>query len=187
MLRLLCLVLLLVASASAASKPINPYLQRNTTVCPGFYTPQGFLPCGDRGACDEASGQCVCLPAFRGADCSYELRSRHTAFVLSFLLGTWGAGQLYLGLIGTGVLELLVFTMLVVLPCFPLCCMCVNSEPLALRRYYRVLVGCCVLGMVGVMVLWTTDWLFILLDSSDAYGWSLQDDLRVVSNTVLFK
>lgn len=39
----------------------------------------------------------------QGSSCGYQLRSRKTAFTLSFLLGNWGAGMLYLGLIGMGV------------------------------------------------------------------------------------
>ena len=124
-----------------------------------------------------------------GFDCSYALRSRRTAFILSFLLGTWGAGQLYLGLIGTGVLQLLAFTTLLVLPCFPLCCMCVASDSAKLRRLYRFVVAACVIGMVGVLLLWTADWVTILLDGTDAYGLSLQDDLKVelAGRAILYK
>lgn len=117
-----------------------------------------------------------------GPGCTYPLRSRRTAFILSFLLGTWGAGSLYLGLIGTGVMQLLIFTLLLSLPCFPLCCMCVTSDAGKLKRFYRVIVISSVMGMIGVLVLWTADWLYILLGAADAYDYPLQDKLLSFSS-----
>jgi hypothetical protein len=117
-------------------------------------------------------------PVYQGPDCSYTLRSRKTAFVLSFLLGTWGAGRLYLGLIGTGILQLVGFTMLLALPCFPLCCMCVTSDSAKLKRYYRAIVVLSIFGMTAILIWWISDWLTILLNIRDAYDNNLTDDLK---------
>ncbi len=96
---------LLVAVACAAEAHENPYLHGNQTVCPGRWSMYVFRPCGGQGTCDTTTGECQCFTDFRGPDCSYPLRSRRTAFILSFLLGTWGAGRLYLGLIGMGIVQ----------------------------------------------------------------------------------
>merc|ERR1711991_25362 len=176
--------LVLLVSGSAKETHENPYLtHNNVTVCPGHWEATGYQPCGGprHGACFIKEAECHCNQGYRGPDCSYALRSRRTAFILSFLLGNWGAGELYLGLIGVGVLQLLLYTFLLILPCFPLCCMCVTSDASKLQRYYRFLVLLSVIGMLGVLALWTADWLYILLDASDAYSLPLQDDFRLAS------
>ena len=161
----------------------NPYLLGNTTVCPSRFdvTRRKFIPCNGHGKCVEATGECVCTGVYRGPDCSYALRSRRTAFLLSFLIGTVGAGRLYLGLIGTAVLQLVGMSLLLVLPCFPLCCMCVATERSVLRRLHTAVLVCCGLGMAGILVWWTMDWLTILISGNDAYGLGLQEDVRFES------
>lgn len=173
---LVVLVVLAAGLGSTAAQALqNPYLTGNRTTCPYRYNGHAFVVCSGQGepwprtvpfarvltACSGRCvppGECVCAVGFRGNDCSYALRSRRTAFTLSFLLGNWGAGRLYMGLIGTGVLKLMLMVgsaqchvthallthaqmLLMAMPCFPMCCMCVTYEQRKLRLLYRVVVG----------------------------------------------
>ena len=161
---MLVVLLLLVLSCALGddSAPQNPYLTQNTTVCPGRFTVHGFQPCSGHGIC-LPSGECDCdRGLYHGPSCAQSLKSRKTAFLLSFLLGTTGAGRLYLGLVGTAILQLLCFTFLAVLPCFPLCAMCTTGDQSRLRKLFRWLVLCAIVGMLGQLLLWTLDWLLIL-------------------------
>ena len=73
------------ASGNHHKAPVNPYLLRNYTgkafaggafprkmfdafprsVCPGFFTSHGFLPCSGQGDCDNRTGECSCLANFK--------------------------------------------------------------------------------------------------------------------------
>jgi hypothetical protein len=160
----------------------SPYWTSNKTVCPGrFDNLKNYLPCNRLGQCNEVTGECECFQQYRGVDCSYTLKSRRTAFLLSFLIGTWGAGRLYLGWIGMGILQLVGFGALLSLPCFPLCCMCVTTDRAKLRRLHRVVLALCAVGMVSIVAWWIFDWLYILLAADDVYGFDLQSDLKSIA------
>ncbi len=68
--------------------------------------------------------------------------------------------------------------MLLSLPCFPLCCMCVTSDRGKLRRLHRVVLATCLIGMTGILAWWIADWLVILVGSEDVYGFPLSNDLK---------
>lgn len=188
------------ASARAAAGggvPANPYLTDGNVTCPSHFTTEGFVPCSGHGHC-TASGECACAYGYASNDCSYALRSRHTAFTLSFLLGNWGAGLLYLGLVGAGLVKLVAVAALMAAPCVPMCCMCVTTDSQRLQLLYRLVVGlryawenvrtgACeitgqrsVVGTVAIFVWWYHTWALIIAPTTplvDAYGLAMLNDL----------
>jgi hypothetical protein len=71
--------------------------------------------------------------------------------------------------------------LLLSLPCFPLCCMCVTAERAKLRRLHRAVLVLSLVAMAGILAWWLADWLLILTGSEDAYGFPLHDDLKKVA------
>ena len=73
------------APRSTQEAPVNPYLLRNYTgkalllerfqekdpdtfppsVCPGYWTSRGFVPCSGQGDCNNMTGECSCMSNFR--------------------------------------------------------------------------------------------------------------------------
>ena len=68
------------------------------------------------GVCENNT--CACSSSYTGSFCEYKRKSKLTAFLLDFFLGSCGAGQFYLGRTGiaVGILVLLLSTCFVVLP-----------------------------------------------------------------------
>jgi hypothetical protein len=87
-----------------------------------------------------------------------------------------------LGLVGMGILQLVGFALLLTLPCYPLCCMCVTTDRVKLRKLHRFVLALSLVGMVSIVSWWIFDWLFILLVADDAYGFDLQNDLKMISS-----
>jgi hypothetical protein len=124
-------------------------------------------------------GHCVCKEGWSAPDCSHRLRSRKEAFVLSFLLGSWGADQFYLGNTGLGVGKLLVSFFLCVLPCCPMCCQCfmLSAETRQKVSYY-VTVSTLIAGTGVIWGWWMFDWVQIMNGHmKDSGGYELIDDM----------
>ncbi|KAL6059138.1 TM2 domain-containing membrane protein YozV, variant 2 [Balamuthia mandrillaris] len=113
---------------------------------------------------EDVAGECHCDEGYTNhegtLDCDYQQKSKKSAFLLTFLLGPWGAGRFYLGYVGIGVAQLLISLFLCCLPCVPFCCLCCNFED---RRLASMLYGCMVCTLVtGTLTIWIW-WLVVRL------------------------
>mmetsp|Transcript_123 Transcript_123/g.161 ORF Transcript_123/g.161 Transcript_123/m.161 type:complete len:232 (-) Transcript_123:26-721(-) len=149
--------------------------------------------CSDHGKCIQNgtnAGLCECDSGYVGMqdgdaiydfsihnDCSYKQKSKQKAFILSFLLGIYGADRFYIDDVTSGTLKLLFTLLLCMIPCFPLCCVCCIQEN-RLHYIYSVLVLSEIFVLFGVIIWWLVDWSLIVSDSmKDGNGVKLLDDM----------
>jgi len=143
------------------------------------------VTCGDSSQGSCVNGSCVCTKGWANPNCSYDRKSRLTAFLLAFFVGHYGADRFYLGYIGDGVGKIL----LIVFGFLLCCCGMVTAGVGGGLTKVQIFVGCGVslvglcIALVGALcvlasyVWWLVDWILILeknLDDDD--GYSLEDD-----------
>eukprot|EP01084_Bolivina_argentea_P317248 550037_1 len=85
--------------------------------------------CNGHGICVYSSiSFCLCDSGYTthnppgNTECNYKQKSQMTAFLLSLILGGFGAGRFYVGDYSLGVAKLLVFIMWCCAPCISMCC-----------------------------------------------------------------
>lgn len=137
--------------------------------------------CSNHGECvldaQNETMSCQCQTGYANDNCSYMLKSKSKAFLLSFFLGSAGADRFYLGYLVTGVFKLLMTLMLCIIICLPLVCLCCMDE-----RYHSACITCSILGFIflflGIWIWWLVDWLLIVTNSiPDSQGYPLLQDL----------
>jgi len=149
---------------------------KQITICP-----ENMSNCSGHGNCTYSNltnqSSCVCNDGYVKDDCSYKQKSKLSAFMLSLLLGIFGAGRFYLGYYEIGFFKLLLTMMICILPCLPLCCICCIDDNKFGYVYSLVLLSVlCV--FLAVWIWWLVDWILILGDAMpDRNGFELQDDL----------
>lgn len=124
------------------------------------------------------SGVCECVKGWTtwkdGVPCSYEQKSKLTAFILSFLLGNFGADWFYLSQGDAGYIVVGIVKLLMVCGCCSSifqACSKRNGESSTFFACISILVSC------GGGIWWLVDWIRILVDGfSDGngaplYGW----------------
>ncbi|PRP84759.1 mitochondrial RNA-splicing protein MRS3-like [Planoprotostelium fungivorum] len=133
--------------------------------------------CSNHGVCNinlnTTQSVCRCVPGYTGVDCSYQQRSRVTALLLSFFLGTLGAERFYLGQVELGITKLLLCLFICILPCCLLWLACMVPER-QIGRMAALPTMMTVLVILAVFVWWMTDWILILTNKvTDVNGVSL--------------
>ena len=121
--------------------------------------------CENLGRCDPDSNgaYCDCLPQYAGPGCDYKRKSQTVAFLLTFFLGYFGAGRLYLGLYASAIPKLCIWLLFGV-PCCP------SSS--GGEETSEESVKACVSGVICMMfVWWLTDVIIIGVgDIPDGHG-----------------
>lgn len=80
---------------------------QNTTIC----NPNDPRSCNRVGTCSDILNpnnfECICDPDYLGVECEIAKKKQLVAFLLSFFLGTFGAGRFYLGYIMIGIFKII--------------------------------------------------------------------------------
>jgi len=131
-------------------------------------------------AANVTEGTCVCKPEWADKDCSYERKHKLTAFLLSFLLGGWGADRFYLGFAGVGVAKLL----LTLINCYGGIALQVGKNALGEKLGDKKTIALGVICVIycctslGATAWWLTDWILILKDELPDYnGYAVWDNM----------
>ena len=126
---------------------------------------------------------CVCDQGYASLNadyCKYQQKKKLVAFVLSFLLGTFGADWFYLAAGSTtyiivGVVKLLTGIIGIGLPCVMSCAGCLRSDGSKICLFV-VIVIVIILSTTCNVVWWLADWIRILVGSfKDGNGVGLLD------------
>jgi len=113
--------------------------------------------CSFHGICTEAN-QCDCYSSYVYDDCSYKQKSRLTAFLLSFFLGTFAIDRFYLGYKWQSALKLILGIFV--------CCLCCTAYSIVKStrnsNLQSLVLGLswCLLNL-GTFVWWLTDVILI--------------------------
>jgi len=145
--------------------------------------------CNNNGQC--VNSKCECDSGHADPVCAYGRKSRLTAFLLAFFVGSYGADRFYLGYIGDGVGKILLLVLGILI-----CCVSVIAAAVvggcsagataktgwAAFGFIAVIpfVFCALVGfssIIASVVWWLVDWILILERNLNDYdGYSLEDD-----------
>ena len=123
--------------------------------------PDNPLDCNRVGICSDVvddEWKCICDPGYLGPECEIKQKQQLTAFLLSFFLGTFGAGRFYLGFIAIAVSKLLIG----ILAC---CCGggAAKSEDEGGTKAAGG--GCALFGCI-ISIWWIVDWIIIAANAT---------------------
>eukprot|EP00005_Dracoamoeba_jomungandri_P004716 CAMPEP_0174258482 /NCGR_PEP_ID=MMETSP0439-20130205/7463_1 /TAXON_ID=0 /ORGANISM="Stereomyxa ramosa, Strain Chinc5" /LENGTH=204 /DNA_ID=CAMNT_0015342001 /DNA_START=165 /DNA_END=779 /DNA_ORIENTATION=- len=153
--------------------------------------------CNNHGSCRNST--CFCDDQYAKSDCRYERKSRLTAFILSLVIGNFGADRYYLGYNAMGTAKLILSfagVIICIITICVLCCCgicstggyaainddsgkhCCKSASVSLFSALGCIGGVlAILGIFAAEAWWIADWVLLLMDKTKDYdGYSLYDD-----------